>query len=78
MSKNSKNVHTVPNGRGSGWDNKVDGTVTSSHRTQAAAAEAGRRQAMRTETEHVIHGRNGQIREKNSYGPDPLPPRDKR
>lgn len=78
MSKRGKDVHTVPNSGGSGWVNKVSGQVTSTHRTQGAAAEAGRRLAKQLETEHVIHGRDGQIREKNSYGNDPLPPRDKR
>jgi hypothetical protein len=63
---------------GQGWVNKVNGEVTSRHRTQDAAAEAGRRQARRNESEHVIHGRDGRIREKNSYGNDPNPPKDRR
>ena len=66
------------NSDGKGWVNKVGGEVTSRHRTQDTAAEAGRRQAQRNESEHVIHGRDGRIREKNSYGNDPNPPRDKR
>ena len=72
MSK--KQVHTVPNPSGKGWINEVGGLVTSHHHKQSTAIEAGRDQAIERETEHVIHGRNGQIREKNSYGNDPYPP----
>jgi 5-methylcytosine-specific restriction endonuclease McrA len=30
------------------------------------------------QTEHVIHKKNGRIGEKNSYGNDPNPPRNKK
>lgn len=73
-----KDVHTVKNTDGAGWVNKVQGEVVSKHRTQTNAAEEGRRIAIHNEAEHVIHRPNGQIREKNSYGNDPLPPRDQR
>lgn len=71
-----KTVHTVPSG--SGWANKQGGKETSQHRTKAAAQEEGRRQAIRSETEHVIHNKDGKISGKNSYGNDPCPPKDKR
>lgn len=70
-----KSVHTVPNGNG--WSNKQNGKEISRHRTKANAEVEGRRQAKRSETEHVIHKKNGQIGEKNSYGNDPCPPKDK-
>ncbi len=70
-------VHTVPDPNG-GWNNSVSGQVVSHHRTQTTAAEAGRRVAQQLETEHVIHRPDGKIRESNSYGNDPLPPRDQR
>ena len=70
-----REVHTVPNRKGSGWANEVGGHVTSEHRKQSTASEEGRRQAIRGETEHVIHNRHGQIRDKNSYGNDPYPPK---
>jgi hypothetical protein len=54
---------------------KSAGTV---HRTQENAAGAGRTIAKQQQSEHSIHGRNGQVREKNSYGNDPNPPKDKR
>lgn len=70
-----KPVHTVP--AGNGWANKQGGKEVSQHRSKSAAETEGRRQAKRSETEHVIHKANGQIGEKNSYGNDPCPPKDK-
>ncbi|MBZ5721003.1 MAG: DUF2188 domain-containing protein [Acidobacteriia bacterium] len=74
MSKNN-GVHTVPNSGGSGWINEAGGRTLSHHRTQETAIETGRREAIRQETEHFIHNREGRIRERNSYGNDPFPPR---
>jgi len=71
-------VHTTPNPAGKGWVNKAGGEVTSSHRLKEPAAAAGRQQAKAAHTEHVIHKSNGQIGEKNSYGNDPCPPKDKK
>jgi hypothetical protein len=71
----SNGVHTVPNPKGSGWVNEIGGHVISNHRTQETAAEIGRKEAMRRETEHFIHNREGRIRERNSYGNDPYPPK---
>lgn len=73
MSK--KNQHIVPHGddwavRGAG--NK---RVTSVHPTQREAIDRGREIAKNQESELVIHGENGRIREKNSYGNDPFPPK---
>jgi hypothetical protein len=45
----------------------VDGT----HDTKAAAVAAGRDEARRRRTEHVIHNEDGTIGERNSYGNDP-------
>jgi hypothetical protein len=73
MSK--KAVHTVRHG--DGWANRREGSerVSSTHRTQAEAAKEGREVARRDKTEHFIHDRKGQIRERNSYGNDPHPPK---
>jgi len=71
-----KPVHTVPNGNG--WTNKQGGKTISTHHTKANAETKGRRHAKQSETEHVIHKTNGQISEKNSYGNDPCPLRDKK
>lgn len=48
---------------------------SSHHDTQAEAIEAGRQTAIRENVEVLIHGRNGKIRERNSYGNDPFPPK---
>ena len=71
-----KNVHIVPNG--TGWQVKPEGssTPTSTHRTQQAATDAGKRLAQQNQSELVIHRPNGQIRDKDSFGKDPLPPKD--
>jgi hypothetical protein len=71
-------VHTLRDTSGSGWVNKVGTKVHSTHRKQDTATVAGRRLAKAKKAEHVIHGRDGRIREKNSYGRDPNPPKDKR
>lgn len=71
------NVHTVPNAGGAGWVNKADGQVVSKHHRKDTAVERGREVARDAGVEHAIHRRDGTIGEKNSYGNDPLPPRDK-
>jgi hypothetical protein len=73
------NIHTVqlPNGD---WATKREGKPTplSTHKTQADAMKQGAFLAKLDGVEHVIHGRDGKIRDKDSYGNDPFPPRDKR
>jgi Uncharacterized protein conserved in bacteria (DUF2188) len=70
----SKNVHVVPSDQG--WDVKVEGGRRARHfTTQGEAIEAGRRLARSNHSEHIIHGRDGRIRQRDSYGRDPFPPR---
>ncbi len=38
--------------------------------------QKGRRLAEKLEVEHTIHRKDGVIGEKNSYGNDPVPPKD--
>lgn len=71
-------VHTVPNPNGSGWVNKVAGEVISKHRTKENAVDRGAQEAKHREAEHTIHKKDGTIGEKNSYGNDPNPPKDKK
>jgi len=73
-----KNVHVVPSGNG--WAVKTEGTPKplSNHKTQQTAAEAGRKIAKANQSELVIHRPNGQIRDKDSYGSDPVPPKDQK
>ncbi|WP_285163253.1 DUF2188 domain-containing protein [Shewanella goraebulensis] len=64
-----KNQHVVRHD--SGWAVKGAGNskATSVHGTQARSI------AQNQSSEMLIHGKNGQIREKNSYGNDPYPPK---
>ena len=74
MSK--KDVHVTPRPNG-GWGVDWEGAQRQSslHDTQAAAATEGRRQARQDSVEFNLHGRNGQVREKDSYGNDSNPPK---
>jgi uncharacterized protein YdaT len=73
-----KNQHVVP--RGDGWAVRGEGNkrVTSTSETQREAIEQGREIAKKEGSELVIHGRNGKIRDKDSFGNDPFPPRDRK
>lgn len=51
---------------------------TSHHETQKEAIERGREIAINQGSEVVIHDRHGKIRDKDSYGNDPHPPKDQR
>ena len=65
-------VHTVH--RDGRWVNSVEGDqapLPDSFDTKEDAVEAGRAEARRRQTEHVIHDQNGAIAERNSYGSDP-------
>ena len=43
--------------------------------TQREAIEIARTIARKEQSELVIHGKDGRIRQKDSYGNDPFPPR---
>ena len=59
---------------GNHWAVKSNGLVLSGHNTQKQAIQSGKVIAQLTSGELSVHGRNGRIREKNSYGSDPFPP----
>jgi hypothetical protein len=67
--------HVAPHG--SEWDVKGENNrpTTSVHWTQAEAESAARTVAIRQRSEVVIQRPNEQIRDKNSYGNDPMPPK---
>lgn len=71
-----KNQHVVPRGE-HGWAVLGAGNSrdTSHHSTQEEARLSAREIAMNQKSEVLVHGGNGQIRQKNSYGNDPFPPR---
>lgn len=73
MSK--RNQHVVPHGHG--WAVRRAGSqkASSIHRTQREAIDAGREIARNQKTELFVHGRDGRIRERDSHGNDPFPPK---
>lgn len=78
MSK-KKDIHVVRHPE-QGWATRREGAsrVGSTHKTQSDAVDAARERARRDHVEVVIHRPNGQIRDSDSYGNDPMPPRDKK
>lgn len=80
MSKSKdRNVHVVPRGDG-GWAVRSEGAerADSKHKTQSDAIDRAREIAQGRETEVVIHRPDGRIRDKDSYGKDPSPPKDRK
>lgn len=69
-----QHVTTHPDG---GWQVKGAGNSRATVRTntQSEAIKIARDIAINQKSEVVIHRTNGQIRDKNSYGNDPFPPR---
>ncbi|MCY4361732.1 MAG: DUF2188 domain-containing protein [Gammaproteobacteria bacterium] len=70
----NKNQHVVPHPQG--WAVKGEGNqkASSVHSTQREAIGAAREIARNKGSEMLIHGVNGRIRERNTYGDDPYPP----
>jgi len=73
-----RNVHVVPND--DRWAVKIEGkrNPESTHRTQELARQSAVPIAKEKKSELVIHGTDGRIHDKDSYGPDPYPPKDKK
>lgn len=78
MSK-KRDIHVVTHKDG-GWATRKEGAdrVGSKHDTQKSAIEQARDQAKRERVEVVIHRPNGVIRDSDSYGRDPNPPKDRK
>lgn len=70
-----KNQHVTPHPNG-GWQVIGEGNTKATVRTdtQEQAIEVAREIAKNQESELFIHGKNGQIRERSSFGNDPYPP----
>ena len=66
--------------RGKDWAVRGEGNQrdTSHHETQAKAIERAREIAQHQQSEVVIHRPDGRIRDKDSYGNDPCPPKDRK
>ena len=71
----ARSQHVVP--RGDKWAVRKAGAekVTRRFDTQREAIEAARGIARNQGGEVFIHGRDGRIRQRDSHGNDPLPPR---
>ncbi len=78
MAENDRNVFPTDDGR---WANQRQGAgqPASVHDTQREAEEAAREMLRNSGGgELITHGRDGQIRSKDTIGkPDPFPPRDR-
>ncbi len=72
----SNNQHVTPHPLG-GWQVKGENNSRATVRTntQAEAIQKARDIAINKQSEVVIHRQNGQIRDRNSYGNDPFPPK---
>ena len=78
MSK-KRDIHVVPH-LDRGWATRKEGAsrAGSRHDTQRDAIERARDQAIRERVEVVIHRKDGTIRDSDSYGNDPHPPKDRK
>lgn len=74
-----RDIHVVPRKDGD-WATKREGAdrAGSVHDTQKKAIDAARDRAREDKVEVVIHRKDGTIRDSDSYGNDPTPPRDKK
>lgn len=70
-----KNQHVVPHNGKWGVRGAGNSKVTKTANTQKEAINAAREIAKNQQSEMTVHRPNGQIRDKNSYGNDPYPPK---
>lgn len=77
MSKKGK--HVVPRKEG-GWAVKTAGKARAGKvfENKTDAVKYARDSARKERGELYVHGRDGTIKERRSYGKDPFPPRDKK
>ncbi|WP_421945521.1 DUF2188 domain-containing protein [Pedobacter sp.] len=71
----AKNQHVVPHNGSWGVRGAGNERVTRIVNTQTEAIRIARDIAINQRSEVVIHRPNGQIRDRNSYGNDPFPPK---
>lgn len=70
-----KNQHVVPNDGGWGIKGEGNSKLTEKFDTQKEAIDRARDIAINQKSELFVHGEDGRIRERNSYGNDPHPPK---
>jgi len=73
-----RDLHIVPHDKD--WAVRREGSTRASsvHPTQKEAQDAARPTAERVGVEVVIHRKDGRIRDSESHGHDPNPPKDTR
>jgi len=71
----AKNIHVVPRGDQWAWTREGAGRASGITDTQSEAMEQARPAARRDGVELVIHRPDGRIRDSDSHGNDPCPPR---
>ncbi|WP_339922711.1 DUF2188 domain-containing protein [uncultured Cyclobacterium sp.] len=73
-----KSNHVVPS-KSHGWAVKKTGAsrASKSFDTKSEAVQYGRSISRSEKTELYIHKKDGTIQNRNSYGNDPFPPKDK-
>jgi uncharacterized protein YdaT len=70
-----KNQHVVPHNYGWGVKGAGNTRISKTADTQKQAIDIAKEIAKNQKSEVVIHRPNGQIRDKDSYGNDPFPPK---
>ena len=70
-----RNQHIVPHEDGWAVKPEQGKRASSVHETQQEAIDRGREIARNQGAELFIHGKDGRIRERDSYGNDPFPPK---
>lgn len=71
-----KNQHIVKAGKGWGVRGENNDRLTFVYETQHKAIDAAVDIAKNQRSDVIIHDRHGKIRDRDSYGNDPCPPRD--
>ena len=70
-----KNQHVVQHDEGWAVRGAGNSRATSVHGTQAQAISTARGIAINQSSELIVHGRDGRIRQKDSFGNDSYPPK---
>lgn len=70
-----RNQHVVPHSKGWAVKGEGAGRASSVSDTQGQAIDKARELAVNQGTELFVHGRDGRIRERDSHGNDPCPPK---
>ena len=70
----NRNQYHISKNMEGGWKVTKQSNILSTYDTQKQAIDYAKATAQATGGEVVIHGRDGKIRDKDSYGNDPFPP----